>query len=180
MLKYSQVKEEHIKLILGWRRMPHVAKNMLSDIENSIEKQGQWFKNIGKDKSSIHRIISYENKFIGLVYITNIDFNNNRCKLGYYIAEIEYIGLGGLFLAPVYNYIFYKLELNKIYGEVLDGNSLIISIHKYHGWRAEGTYKKHIIKENKYYDIHLFELLKDDWLNNNHSKHNSYSMDFEE
>ena len=176
MLKFSQVKEEHIELILGWRRMPHVAKNMLSDIENSIEKQRQWFEGIKKDKSSIYRVISYENKHIGLAYITNIDFKNNRCKLGYYIAEKEHSGLGGLFLSPVYNYIFYKLGLNKIYGEVLDGNDIIISIHNYHGWRQVGTYKKHIIKKNKYFDIHLFELLKERWIRDNVEERNYDSL----
>ena len=76
MLKYIRLKDEHIELVLGWRMMPHITNNMLSDIENSIEKQRQWFKNIKKDKSSIYWIISYENKHIGLAYITKIDFKN--------------------------------------------------------------------------------------------------------
>ena len=180
MLKYIVVKEKHIRLILRWRMMPHVTKNMLSQIENSLGQQKQWFKDIEEDKSSIYWVISYENKLIGLAYITNIDYNNYRCKLGYYIAEIEYIGLGGLFLPPVYNYIFYKLELNKIYGEVLDGNDMMISIHKYHGWREVGTYNKHIVKDNKYYDIHLFELFKDDWVKKNIIRYYSHNVLFGE
>ena len=179
MLKYIRLTEEHLKLVLKWRIMPHIAKNMLSNIENNNEKQKKWFRNIEKDKSSIYYLISYENKLIGLLYITNIDFINNRCKIGFYIAEKEYRGLGGLFLTPVYNYIFYKLGLNKIYGEVLDGNDLIISIHKYHGWRRVGTHRKHVFKKNIFYDVHLFELLKDSWFKNQTAEPNDCKMFFD-
>ena len=61
--------------------------------------------------------------------------------------------------------MFYELKLNKIYGEVLDGNNLILGIHKYHGWRNVGAYKNHVLKSGKYFDVHIIELFCIDWKN---------------
>jgi len=165
MLKYICLKEEHAKLILRWRMMPHITKFMLTDIEEDFEKHKRWLKSVINNESCKYWLISFESKYIGLVNLSEIDYRNKRCKTGYYIGEIEFIGLGALFLPPVYDYVFTKLKLNKIYGEVLDSNELILGIHKYHGWRNVGTFKNHVYKSGKYYDVHLIELLGSDWLN---------------
>ncbi len=179
MLKYISLKENHTKLILKWRLMPHVTKFMCSDIDKDFEKHNKWYKGLINNKKCKYWLISYDGKNIGLVYLTEIDYYNGRCKLGFYIGEQEYIGLGGLFLPPVYNYIFSIMGLQKIYGKVLDGNALIITIHKLHGWRRVGTYKNHICKNSIFHDVHLFELLKNDWSIKPNYKHNNFSSLFE-
>ena len=176
MLKYISLKEEHAKLIFKWRLMPHVTKFLCTDIDEDFEKHKNWVKSKITDQHCKYWLIIYEKQSIGLVYITEIDFINCRCKLGFYIGEKEYIGLGGLFLPPVYDYIFGTMRLNKIYGEVLNGNELIMQIHKYHGWRKVGTHKNHIVKKSIFYDIHLFELVKDGWLNKQNTKLNKYNV----
>ena len=126
---------------------------------------------VAMEKNKINNInckywlISYNGKNIGLVNIADIDYTNKRCTVGYYIGEKDFVGLGTMFLPPVYDYVFYKIKLNKIYGEFLDGNNLILGIHKYHGWRNVGVYKNHVIKSGKYFDVHLVELLSTEWKN---------------
>jgi UDP-4-amino-4,6-dideoxy-N-acetyl-beta-L-altrosamine N-acetyltransferase len=165
MLKYISLKEEHAKLIFTWRLMPHVTKFMLSDIDEDLVKHKKWVKSIINNKKCKYWLISFEGKYIGLVDLSGIDYVNKRCTVGYYIGEKEFVGLGALFLPPIYDYVFNKLRLNKIYGEVLEGNDLILGIHKYHGWRNVGTFNNHIYKDGKYYDVHLVELHSIDWLN---------------
>lgn len=163
MLKYISLKEEHAKIILRWRMMPHVTKFMLTDIEEDFEKHKRWLKSVINNENCKYWLIFFEGKYIGLVNLSEIDYINNRCTMGYYIGEKEFTGLGALILPPVYDYVFNQLKLNKIYGEVLDGNDLILGIHKYHGWRDVGTFKNHIYKSGKYYDVHLIELFGSDW-----------------
>ncbi len=165
MLKYIRLKEEHAKLTLKWRLMPHVTKFMLTDINEDFEKHNKWVKNKINNINCKYWLISYNGKNIGLVNIDDIDYTNKRCTVGYYIGEKDFVGLGAMFLPPVYDYVFYELKLNKIYGEVLDGNNLILGIHKYHGWRNVGVYKNHVIKSGKYFDVHLVELLSTEWKN---------------
>lgn len=163
MLKYISLKKEHAKLILRWRMMPRVTKYMLTNVEEDFEKHKRWLNDVINKKNCKYWVISYGGKEIGLVNLSKIDIINKRCTMGYYIGETEFTGLGALFLPPVYNYVFNKLNLIKIYGEVMDGNDLILGIHKYHGWRNVGTFKNHIYKNDKYYDVHLLELLASDW-----------------
>ena len=75
-----------------------------------------------------------------------------------------------IFLNPLYRYVFTKLNLNKVYGEVVEGNDTMLRIHKYHGWRKVGTYKNHIQKGGKYLDVHIMELLRSEWLNDKKNK----------
>ena len=164
-LRYINFREEHAKLIYSWRIKPHITKFALTDMEEDFEKHKKWLKKIIKDESCKYWIISFEGKNIGAVNLSDIDFLNKRCTAGCYIGEKEFIGLGALFLPPVYDYVFKKLKLNKIYGEVLEGNDLILGIHEFHGWRNVGVYKNHVIKSGKYFDVHLVELLSTEWKN---------------
>ncbi len=174
-LRYINFREEHAKLIYSWRIKPHITKFALTDMEEDFEKHKKWLKKIINDESCKYWIISFEGKNIGAVNLSEIDFLNMRCTAGCYIGEKEFIGLGALFLPPVYDYAFKNLKLNKLYGEVLEGNNLMLGIHKYCGWRNVGIYKNHINKNGRYYDVHLIELFRKDWMNfrinkSNHEK----------
>ena len=179
MLKYIKLSADHLELIMGWRMQPHVTKYMLTDIDDNINKQRNWYENIDTNQSK-YWMISYENQFVGLVYLTDIDPKNYHCKLGFYIGEKEYTGIGGLCLPPVYNYIFNKMKFVKIYGEVIEGNELIMKIHKHHGWRKVGIFKDHIFKNNVFIDVHIVELLKHHWLSNKDRKSVTNNIYFEE
>ena len=163
MLKYIKLRKNHLKLIIKWRTMSHVTKYMFTDVEKDFEKHKKWMNDVLNKENCKYWLISYCGENIGLVYLFKIDYINKRCTTGYYIGAKEFIGRGAVFLPPVYDYVFNKLKLNKIYGEVLDGNDLILGIHKYHGWRKVGTYNNHIYKSGKYHDVHLIELLNSDW-----------------
>ena len=165
MLKYIRLKKEHEELIFRWRMIPHVTKFMLTDIEEDFENHKRWLKSVINNESCKYWLISFEGKYIGLVNLSEIDYINKRCTAGYYLGEKEFMGLGALFLPPVYDYVFNIMKLKKIYGEVLEGNDLVLGLHKYHGWRNIGTYKNHVIKSGKYFDVHLVELLSTEWKN---------------
>lgn len=172
MLKYISLKEEHSKLIFSWRMRPHVTKFMLTNLDDDVEKHKKWIKSKIDNQNCKYWLISYDNIKVGLVNLSDIDYVNKRCTVGYYIGEKEFMGLGAMFLPLVYDYIFYKLKLNKIYGEVLEGNNMILGIHRYHGWRNVGLFNKHIYKSGKFYDVHLLELLGSDWINYSIKKRN--------
>ena len=145
--------------------MPHVKNFMLTDMDEDFEKHKKWIKSKISNPDCKYWLISYDGSKIGLVNLGDIDYTNKRCTVGYYVGEQEFIGLGAMFLPPIYDYVFYELKLNKIYGEVFDGNNLILEIHKYYGWRNIGTFKNHIYKNGKYYNVHLVELLGTEWKN---------------
>ena len=64
MLKYIRLKEEHAKLTLRWRLMPHVTKFMLSDIDEDLEKLKKWVKSIINNKRLLKSHYFLKNKYL--------------------------------------------------------------------------------------------------------------------
>lgn len=164
MLKFVKIREDHLELILNWRVKPEITRYMFTDVEYNMSSQRKWFQSICKDKSSKYWLISYQDKLIGLINLTDIDKKDKHCKCGYYIGEQEYRSLGGLIPPYLYNYVFLQMNFKKIIAEVMAGNDNVIRLHELHGYRYVGIFKDHIFKNGKYIDVHIFELLADTWL----------------
>ena len=162
MLNFIKLNEDHLGLVLSSRTHPDIAQYMLTEVENNLDKQKQWFKTIS-DHTRKYWVISYDNQLIGLICLLDIDDRNIRCNVGYYIGDTRYRALGGMILPYLYNYVFYDLKFLKIYGELIEGNSKIMALHKMHGYRHVGTYEKHILKEGRFLDVILVELMKSSW-----------------
>ena len=170
MLKFVKVREEHLSQILTWRTSAHVTKFMHTDIEHDLEKQQAWFREISNNDLYRYWMIEYGNKFVGVLNINNIDLNNKHCTWGYYIGETS-CTIGGFIHPYLNNYVFFEMNLNKIYGDVLEGNEAIMRFHEIYGYRRVGIHKQHIYKYGKYHDVILVELLADTWRNKYHKKY---------
>ncbi|MNR68073.1 hypothetical protein D3C85_1924130 [compost metagenome] len=53
--------------------------------------------------------------------------------------------------------------MRKICGEAFAFNIASIKLHEKLGFQTEGLYKQHILKNEKYEDIALFAIFKDDF-----------------
>ena len=179
MLKFLKMREEHLERVLNWRIRPEIKTHMLSDVKNDLIKQKQWFQKISSSNSCKYWIISYDSTLLGVINLAGIDYNHKHCTWGYYIGETDYRGLGGIIPPYLYNYIFLKMKFKKIFGEVIKGNEEIMRLHNLHGYRYVGVYKDHIIKNNKFHDVLLVELLDEAWFNLQ-KKYKRYIADFEE
>lgn len=165
MLKFCNITEDDLELILSWRTKENVTKYMFSDVENDISAQRQWFQRISADSSCRYWMIHFQNQPIGVIGITDIDRNHKRCSLAYYIGNDTFRGIGGIIPPYVYNYIFQNLNMNKIVAEVMEGNEQVMKLHLLYGYRQVGVYKQHIFKYDTFHDVSVFELLKTDWEN---------------
>lgn len=169
------MKRENMELVLSWRIKPEVSKFLFTKVDNDLEKQYAWFDSIIINPKYKYWIIYFNDIPIGVVNIADIDMHNSRCNAGFYIGENSFQNLGGVVLPYFYNYIFNTLEINKIYGEVVDGND-ILRLHLLHGYRLAGTFKDHIKIDGAFRDVHLVELLKIDW--NNSGRYKKYIAEF--
>lgn len=163
-MDFIKIREEHLELILKWRTSEQVTRFMYTDIEYNLEKQFQWYETIKKQENSFYWLISYKGHLIGLLSINDIDWVHKHSTFGFYIGEPKFNIIGGRIHPYLYNYVFFELGLNKVYAEVLEGNTGMEKMHMHYGHRFVGTYKQHIFKYNKYHDVNVYELLKEDWL----------------
>ncbi|MDA2933561.1 UDP-4-amino-4,6-dideoxy-N-acetyl-beta-L-altrosamine N-acetyltransferase [Acidobacteria bacterium AH-259-D05] len=149
---------------MNWRVRPDVSRSMLIDVEYDLEKQLAWYRKISPEETCRYWIISFEKTPVGVINLAEIDLQNRRCNVGYYIGETRYRYLGAMVPPYFYNYIFFELNMNKIFGEVLEGNENVLKIHDLHGYRKVGVAREHVRKNDRFLDVIIVELLRKDWL----------------
>ena len=137
--------------------------------ENTKEKQTEYYKEmIESDTDVLFAIIeNSRNLHIGNAGFHNIDIRHNRSTLGVVIGEKRY-WKGGYALEVCYNLTkigFDILKFNKIIGDYMVGNEAPKSIWRYIGFSDSGILKQHYLKNDKYIDVCMISMLRDDWIN---------------
>ncbi len=164
-IKLRRIQENDLEMIMKWRMSPEVTKYMYTDPHLDIKQQRLWYQKVKDDISTSYWIIIYNGSPIGLVSLNNIDYKNKRCSMGHYIAEVSYRGKGiwSAIEYNLYNYIFYEVNLNKLYFEMLSFNENAIDLHKKLGCEIEGVLKQHICKNGQFLDVVIMGMTKDKW-----------------
>ncbi|CAD5285897.1 UDP-4-amino-4, 6-dideoxy-N-acetyl-beta-L-altrosamine N-acetyltransferase [Alteromonas sp. 38] len=177
MFKFRHITPDDLAIILKWRTSDDVNKFMLSDVSYDLEQQKKWFQAIQSDRKSGYWIIEYNHQSIGVLNQSEISVEHKRCSWGFYIGDPNLKQLGGLIPPYFYNYVFASENINKITAEVLSNNEKVMKLHRLHAYRDVGVYQSHIYKNDEWYDLHLFELHKEDWLQK--KRFSSFLADFE-
>lgn len=165
MIELRDVKLEDKEMIRGWRNLPEVAKYMYTDHYITPEEHERWFRDVGMDPSRRYWVIVYQGECIGLVYLYDIDFKNRRCSWGFYIAnpQVQGKGVGSLVEYTILQYVFGKLNFNKLSCEVLIYNEPVILMHKSFGFKEEGYLRQHVVKSGHSTDVVLLAMLRVEW-----------------
>lgn len=155
MFSFKRLAVDDLPMVLAWRTNPRVTRYMVSDIENDLDKQVQWFKNL----SDPYWVGYYGNRPIGVL---NLQLND--ASFGFYIGEDDATPLGGLMLPYFYNYLFANPRQHALYAEVMEGNEGVMKLHKFYGYTPVGAKKKQVEKYGKSHRVFLFRLERDKWL----------------
>ena len=177
VLRFVKLKLEHLDFVLEWRSSTEISKYMLTDVEKNMQKQLQWFQQIEVREDSKHWVIYFGDIAIGLINLAQMDFLGKQCSAGYYIADLNYRGLGAEIPPFLYNYVFNIMGFEKIYGTVLASNKGVLEIHKLHGYREVDRIKHFSVKNGQPQYVIMVELLKSDWLEK--KRYHDYIADFD-
>ena len=60
-------------------------------------------------------------------------------------------------------YVFEELKFNKLVCEVFTSNHNVIKMHEKFGFRREGYFRNHILKNEIYHDVVTLALLQSEW-----------------
>ncbi len=158
-LLFYLINDPHIeKMTGGW----HVA---LSSIE-----QKNWIANYHNTEKNIRLMIELDNnKTIGMISLTDIDYKNRTAEINYKIhAPIEDRIKGDMqdAINGILKYAFGELGLNCIYSIMLEYNVFAIKMARKLNFTQEGVLRQRIYKNGKFNDQLCFSLLKDDFSNN--------------
>ncbi|AVK82814.1 UDP-4-amino-4,6-dideoxy-N-acetyl-beta-L-altrosamine N-acetyltransferase [Lysinibacillus sp. B2A1] len=162
-MKWISIKEQHLETILEWRTSEQVTRFMYTDIEYSLDNQRRWLESIRLDRNSRYWLMEYHGELIGIISITNIQWQHRRGYWNFYIGNPEFFMLAGFLAAYMYNYAFSELGLEKLNGEVLDINRGVRKLHVKQGSHEIGVLEHHIYKNGVWHDVYLFEMTKENW-----------------
>ena len=166
MLKFRKMLRSDQEQVLVWRVKPDVAQFMLTQVEFNLEKQLRWFDRINSSTIDEYWIVENNGKAIGVINLCEIDRINQRATWGLYVGEDMNSPVGGMLPMYFYNYVFGRKDLNlhKLHGMVLDINTNMLRVHEACGYRQVGIHKDHVLRQGRFHDVYVVELLREDWL----------------
>ena len=136
---------------------PNTKSMQLSFYKNSIEN------NLNKLQCGIYH---KESKIlIGVISLNNINFINRNCELSVIIGEKKGQNLNVLVEAHklLLRHAFETLNLNRVYGGAINKEMNLLFCRAL-GYSEEGILKNHVFKNGQYYDIYLFGILLERYL----------------
>lgn len=153
-----------LEQVLHWRNSARIRQCMYTDHLISWEEHKAWFERLQERDDRECLLFEYEDEPMGLLSFTEIDNLHKTAFWGFYLGEPSSIKGLGLHMGVLgIDYAFEKLQLRKLCGEAIAFNQGSVQYHLRLGFKQEGLFSKHIIKNNKYEDIVRFAIFKEQW-----------------
>ena len=130
-------------------------------------QQREWMRSFKNNDSEIRLMIELTNqKTIGLVSLTNIDWKNRTAAPGYKIsasAEDRIRGDMADALTGLFNYAFNELGMNCLYSTILEDNTFSRKLSKKFPWKLEGVLRQRIFKVGTYKNLIASSMLREEF-----------------
>lgn len=164
------IQKSDLETIMNWRMSPEVTAYLFTNPKLTIEKQKKWFESISKNQTVKYWIIEVNNEPAGVINLADINYKSQTTTWAYYIGNtnLRSMQLAISLELSLYEYVFEKMNFEKIYGEVLSANSGVVKLHQLCGCRVENIVKDEVEKEGKKYDVTHLIITKDEWYQNKH------------
>lgn len=153
-------------MVRTWRNLPDVRRNMYTDHEIPAHEHQRWFEATLAASDRAYWIIGCDGVDVGVANIVDISLRHQRCSWAFYLgpADLRGKGIGRGVEYLVQRHVFETLGLNRLCCEVLDFNTAVIEMHQKLGFAREGILREHIRKADRACDVHVFGMLRADWL----------------
>lgn len=122
----------------------------------SLDRQKRWFESYDQQSELRCMIQIKEGPVIGCIMLTNIDWKNRTAELSQKTKATADMRVKNDILDAMMgflNYAFNELNLNCIYGTVLEYNHLSRKLARKCGLREEGLLRERIYKSGKYHSL---------------------------
>lgn len=159
--KVIDANREHLRVWLPW-----------VDYTTSVEGFKNYIlfcKQKFKEGADYGYIIRYGNIVAGRIGLHHVDTNNKSASIGYWLAkDQEGKGIITRSCKALINFGFHELQLNRIEIKHGDGNDKSGAVPQKLGFKREGLLRQAELVNGKFIDLHLYSLLKEEWLSVNH------------
>ena len=156
---------EQVAAVRRLRNLPAIRSAMYGDQVISEAEHAAWVEGLaGDERRKVFVTLDSSDEPVGVASLTAIDPVHRRADWGFYMGPDAPRGLGGAVLAVLLDYAFGDLGLEKINGEVIEGNAASLALHRKLGFKDEGLRRSQIRRQERRLDVHLLGLTVEDWL----------------
>lgn len=154
---FRAVEEGDLPLLQEWMNSPeisHLVGGFAFPI--SLAEQRRWYeRSLTDERNKRWMVCTNEHKAIGLTGLWEIDWHNRHALTSLKIGaqDIQGKGYGTDAIMALMSYAFEQVGLNRLWGEILPFNtgSYQAYVGKC-GWKVEGIYREHVLRDGKYHD----------------------------
>lgn len=151
--------EEHIE-VLSIRNSEHVRNNMKTKNVITIDNHLKWIENLKEDTNNKYYVVLFDEKIVGAIYITDIDFLSKNCTWGLYFKRGVNPFIPSYSTFEIINKIFFELNLEILNLEVNKKNLAAYKFDLSFGFKVYGEKNEFDI------DYYLMNMKKSFWKNN--------------
>jgi RimJ/RimL family protein N-acetyltransferase len=164
-VKLRPFEESDIALMVKWWNRPAVWENFFYKFPLSHSGQVSWYKALFQNKQCLFLIIETieAHRPIGTIGLDRIDHVNQTSEYGnLMIGHEESTGLGLAKEATLLllTYGFDRLNLNRIFLQVLIDNVRAIELYKSCGFREEGKLREAFFDKGQFKDVLVMAMLR--------------------
>lgn len=172
IIKYEDIilraiEEEDLELLKDMMNDPEI-ENMTGGYSYPVStfQQKKWFE-AQAYKNELRLIIdTKEHGSIGIVMITDIDWKNSIAQFHSKISNTKNLrgqGYGTKATQALIKYAFEQLNIHCIYSHIIEYNIASQRVKEKCGFKKDGVLRKRIYKNNKYHDVIVWSILKEEF-----------------
>lgn len=162
-----EIDKELIELVRRWRNSERISDYMYRNHHIGKEEHLKWIAKLRTKDLAKAWIIRYNGKPIGLVQLSNINYENKTTEWGFYIADesVRGKGIGSAALYKLIEYVFEEMNLKKMITMVLENNYVAMKLYQKFGFKKEGKLMEKVVRNGKEINVIFMRLIKDEWKN---------------
>lgn len=168
-VRLRPLEEVDLPLLVQWRNEPAIWLHFFNKLPLSIGGQKSFYKKLLEDDSRILFGIELlkTNNIIGTIGFDRIDFINQLAEYGNLLLgdhKFRKRGFAVEATSLLLDYGFRRLNLNRIYLQVLSDNEAAVQTYRRCGFKDEGILRKAFFDEGHFKDVLFMGLLRDEFL----------------
>lgn len=169
-VKIRNLKRPDLPLLVKWKNDPEIADLVRGGpINTSFEIENRRFDRGLNEHDTVRLIVeTIDGKPIGFISVSEIDKENQKAEIGMLIGERDFWGqgYGSDSLITLLMHLFVELGFNRIGLEVFEYNTRAKRAYEKIGFKVEGIQRQGLYRNNRYHDIFLMGILKEDFFKN--------------
>lgn len=159
---------EDLEKRVKWVNDLEIRQYLMFDWPISISKTKKWFHNQLFDNTKVNfSIVDKEtNDTIGMTGLIDVSLKHRRAQFYMTIGEKEHWGkrIPDENIPLVLEFAFNELGLEKVYLYTINVNERARHVYLRNGFKNEGVLRKHYFCVGKLQDLHVYSILKEDWI----------------